>query len=49
LRFLQWLADGSIKNKEHIDEGIDHAADALVRMLEGKNFGKAILKVADPE
>jgi NADPH-dependent curcumin reductase CurA len=45
----QWLANGSIKSKEHIDEGIDKAADALVAMLEGKNFGKAILKVTDPE
>lgn len=46
---MQWLAEGSIKSKEHIDEGIDKAADAFVNMLEGHNFGKAILKVADPE
>jgi NADPH-dependent curcumin reductase CurA len=45
----QWLADGSITSKEHIDEGIDKAADAFAAMLEGRNFGKAILKVADPE
>lgn len=46
---MQWLADGSITSKEHIDVGIDNAADAFVAMLAGKNFGKAILKVADPE
>ncbi|KAH8692396.1 putative alcohol dehydrogenase [Talaromyces proteolyticus] len=47
-RIGAWIADGSIKDKEHIDDGIDKAADAFVAMLEGKNFGKAILRVADP-
>lgn len=46
---VQWLKDGSIKSKEDITEGIDHAADAFVAMLRGENFGKAILKIADPE
>jgi len=48
-RLGAWLKDGSIQSKEHIDVGIDQAAEAFVRMLDGKNFGKAILKVADPE
>jgi NADPH-dependent curcumin reductase CurA len=45
---MQWLSDGSIKSREHITEGIDKAADAFVAILEGKNFRKAILKVANP-
>ncbi|KUL86764.1 hypothetical protein ZTR_04819 [Talaromyces verruculosus] len=48
-RVPQWLVEGSIKTKEHIDEGIDSAGTAFVNMLEGKNFGKAIIHVADPE
>jgi NADPH-dependent curcumin reductase CurA len=30
-----------------ITEGVDNAAEGLVGMLTGKNFGKAVLKVAD--
>ncbi|KAM0417436.1 hypothetical protein ACHAPT_012585 [Fusarium lateritium] len=41
----KWLADGSVKAKLYTTEGIDHAADGLIGMLEGKNFGKAVLKV----
>ncbi|KAI5460971.1 hypothetical protein BGZ63DRAFT_388104 [Mariannaea sp. PMI_226] len=41
----KWLAEGSIKVKLHITEGIERAADGLVDMLVGKNFGKAVLKI----
>ncbi|QKX59664.1 uncharacterized protein TRUGW13939_06804 [Talaromyces rugulosus] len=44
-----WLAEGSIKSKEHIVDGMDKAPEALVAMLEGKSLGKTIVKVADPE
>lgn len=44
----KWLAEGSMKAKLHVTEGIDYAAEAFVGMLEGKNFGKAILKIRDP-
>jgi NADPH-dependent curcumin reductase CurA len=30
-----------------VTEGIENAAEGLVGMLEGKNFGKAVLKIAD--
>ncbi|KAK0724265.1 hypothetical protein B0H67DRAFT_480420 [Lasiosphaeris hirsuta] len=43
----EWLADGSFKAKLAVTEGIDHAAEGFVGMLEGKNFGKAILKIRD--
>ncbi|KAF6829450.1 zinc-binding dehydrogenase [Colletotrichum musicola] len=41
----KWLADGSVKAKLSVTEGIDNAADGLIGMLVGKNFGKAVLKV----
>lgn len=41
----KWLSEGSVKAKLHVTEGIDNAAQGLVDMLVGKNFGKAILKV----
>jgi len=41
-----WIADGSFKDKSSVTDGIDHAAEGLIGMLEGKNFGKALLKIA---
>lgn len=41
----QWLADGSVKAKIDVTEGIDNAAEGFVGMLQGKNFGKAVLKI----
>lgn len=41
-----WLADGSFKSKLHITDGIDKAAEGFVDMLEGRNFGKAILRIS---
>lgn len=40
-----WLADGTFKSKLHYTEGIDKAAEGFVDMLEGRNFGKAILRI----
>ncbi|KAJ6439047.1 Galactose-binding domain-like protein [Purpureocillium lavendulum] len=39
-----WLADGSVKAKLDTTNGIDNAAEGFVGMLQGKNFGKAVLK-----
>ncbi|KAK0738158.1 hypothetical protein B0T18DRAFT_440985 [Schizothecium vesticola] len=46
-KMQKWLADGSVKAKIHLTEGIDKAADGFVDMLEGRNFGKAVLKIKD--
>ncbi|KAF8254163.1 NAD(P)-binding protein [Wilcoxina mikolae CBS 423.85] len=43
----KWLSTGEIVVKESITEGIDHAAEGLVGLFSGKNFGKAVLKVDD--
>jgi NADPH-dependent curcumin reductase CurA len=45
----KWLSEGSFKAKLSVTEGIDNAADGFVGMLQGKNFGKAVLKIADSE
>jgi len=44
-KFGQWLKEGSVKAKEYVTEGIDHAAEGFVGMLQGKNFGKAVVKI----
>ncbi|MCJ1311041.1 hypothetical protein MMC25_004711 [Agyrium rufum] len=42
----KWISEGSFKSQSDITDGIDHAAEAFLGMLSGKNFGKAILKIA---
>jgi NADPH-dependent curcumin reductase CurA len=41
-----WLANGQIKFKEDLVEGLENAPQAFMGMLEGKNFGKLIVQVA---
>lgn len=41
----QWLAEGKIKDKEHIVDGLDNAVEGFIGLLEGKNFGKVIVRV----
>ncbi|KIW69552.1 hypothetical protein, variant 2 [Phialophora macrospora] len=41
----RWLRDGSFRATIHETVGIERAAEALVGMLKGDNFGKAVLKV----
>jgi len=43
----KWIKDGEITIKMSVTEGMDKAAEGLVGMLKGENFGKAVLKVAD--
>ncbi|MGP9491040.1 NADP-dependent oxidoreductase [Psychrobacter sp. AOP7-B1-24] len=43
----QWVESGDIKTKEHITDGLAQAPQAFFDMLEGKNFGKTVVKVAD--
>jgi NADPH-dependent curcumin reductase CurA len=45
----KWLHDGSFKAKMSVTESIDDAPEGFVGMLQGKNFGKAVLRIADPE
>ena len=40
-----WIADGKMKTKEHIVEGLEHFPSTLRMLFTGKNFGKLLLKV----
>lgn len=44
----KWLHEGTFKAKVHVTDGIDNGPEGFVGMLEGKNFGKAVLKISDP-
>lgn len=41
----QWLAQGKLKTKEHIEEGIENFQDTLMRLFNGDKRGKLILKI----
>ena len=40
-----WLAEGRIKYREHRVEGLENAPQAFVDLLEGRNFGKLVIRV----
>jgi len=43
-----WVTAGKVKYKEDIQEGFANAPKTFLRLCEGKNFGKQLLKIADP-
>ena len=45
-RMAQWISDGRIRIDEDIVEGIDNAYPAFMRLFDGSNRGKMILKIA---
>ncbi|KAF9426315.1 hypothetical protein BGZ76_002816 [Entomortierella beljakovae] len=42
-----WFLNGDIVYKEDITNGLDDAPEAFVGLFDGKNFGKALVKIAD--
>ncbi|WP_105214477.1 NADP-dependent oxidoreductase [Pseudoalteromonas sp. T1lg22] len=44
----QWVSEGKIKYKEHMIEGLENAPAGLNDVLNGRNFGKMVVKVNEP-
>ena len=44
----RWHRDGSLVHKEDVAYGLENAPKALLRLFSGENFGKQLVKVADP-
>lgn len=42
-----WVAAGQTTYKEDIQEGFENAPKTFLRLFEGKNFGKQLLKIAE--
>jgi len=40
------VADGRIHYRKDIVDGLENASEAFIGMLEGRNFGKLIIRVA---
>ncbi|MCX7208759.1 MAG: NADP-dependent oxidoreductase [Proteobacteria bacterium] len=43
----QWIAEGKIKYREDVVQGLENAPQAFIGLLEGKNAGKLVVKVAE--
>lgn len=43
----EWIAAGRVKLREDVVDGLEHAPDAFIGLLEGRNFGKLVVRVAD--
>jgi NADPH-dependent curcumin reductase CurA len=42
-----WIAEGKLKAREELVEGIETFPEALLKLFRGENLGKLVLKVAD--
>ncbi|WP_433204578.1 NADP-dependent oxidoreductase [Nocardia sp. CA-107356] len=40
-----WIAQGRVRYREDLVEGLEHAPEAFIGMLEGRNFGKLVVRV----
>lgn len=44
-----WRKDGKLKYRESVAEGIENAPEAFLGLFHGKNFGKQLVKIAEPD
>ena len=44
-----WYAQGKVKNQIDLQHGLENAPKTIIRLFTGANFGKQLLKVADPQ
>lgn len=42
-----WVADGSVRYREDVVDGLDQAVDAFRGLLEGRNVGKLVVQVGE--
>ena len=42
-----WVADGSVKYREDVVVGLENAPTAFMGLLEGRNFGKLVVRVGE--
>jgi len=44
-----WVREGRVKYREDIVDGLERAPDAFIGLLQGRNFGKLLVRVGpDP-
>lgn len=43
----EWVGAGWVKLREDLVDGLENAPAAFIGLLEGRNFGKLVVRVAD--
>ena len=46
-RLAQWIREGKLKYREDIVDGLEKAPEAFIGMMNGKNFGKLVVRVSE--
>ena len=46
---VQWLTEGKLQWREDIQEGFENIPSTFLRLFNGSNQGKQLLKLAEPE
>ncbi len=44
----RWIADGKLKYREDIEEGFEHLPRAFIGLFSGDNFGRKLVRIAQP-
>ena len=47
MQLAQWLGEGKLKSREDVVDGLENAPQAILRLFDGSNQGKLIVKIAD--
>ena len=45
VQLTDWVRQGKLKYREDIVDGLERAPEALIRLLQGRNFGKMVVRV----
>ena len=43
----EWVASGDVRYREDVVDGFENTIEAFRGMLEGRNFGKLLIRVGD--
>ena len=43
----EWLAVGKVRLREDVVAGLENAPSAFIGLLEGRNFGKLVVRLTD--
>ena len=46
-KLAEWIKEGKLNYREDIVDGLENAPEAFIGLLEGKNFGKLVIRVSD--
>jgi len=45
-KLAEWIKEGKLNYREDIVDGLENAPEAFIGLLEGKNFGKLVIRVS---